>query len=133
MLADWLTSLLSVDKNTIIVIGLLCGGGTWMLRGQLYNPMLGFAIHPMMTIVSVLVYAMLQAGGLIDPEKMSDWIKGVMAATMAGNGIGIAIGMVFLAFLGDKTAAVETDLMRRNATKAPVKRTARRNFREGLR
>jgi hypothetical protein len=132
MLADWLSSLFAIDKSTIVVIATLCGAGTWILRGQLYNPLLGFAIHPLLTILCVVLYALMQASGLIDPFILTDWIKGIMAATMAGHGIGIAVGMLILVLMGDKAEAVETTLGKRQG-KEPVRRTVRRDFRESLR
>ena len=136
MLADWLTSLLSVERSTIIIIASFCGIGTWVLRGQLSNPMLGFAIHPLLTALSVSIFAMMQASGLIEPMILTDQIKGIIAATIAGHGIGIAIGMVILLTMNDKAEATENDLTKRQAklnAKGQVQRKVRRNFQESLR
>ena len=133
MVANWLSSLLAIDKSTIVLIGFICGAGTWILRGQLYNPLLGFAIHPLLTTLCVALFALFQICGLIDPLVLADWLKGIMAATMAGHGIGIAVGMLILAVMSDKAEAVESDLTRRQGKKMVLPRTVRRNFREGLR
>lgn len=136
MSADWLASLMSIERSTVIVLATLCGAGTWILRGQLYNQMLGFVIHPVLTAFTVFIFALLQACGLIEPMILTDQIKGIMAATMLSHGIGLAFGMLVLLLLNDKAAAVENDLTRRQAKlgdKAPVSRKVRRDFRESLR
>ena len=133
MLADWLSSLLSIDSSTVVWIGTFCAAGTWILRGQLSNPMLGFVIQPLLTALSVVIFALMQASGLIEQTILSDKIKGIMAATMAGHGIGIAVGMLILILVSEKGENLETELTKRAKPAAPSRRVPRRNFRESLR
>ena len=84
----------------------------------------------------MFIFALMQASGLIEQTILSDKIKGIMAATMAGHGIGIAVGMMILLLLTDKAEAIEGDLTKRQAKVAPrgpVQRKVRRDFRESLR
>jgi hypothetical protein len=113
MLADWLSALFSIERGAIAAIAFICGAGTWILRGQLYNPMLGFAIHPLLTLLCVVIFALLRVGGLIEPMILTDCIKGVLVSTMMGHGIGLALGMLVLLMINDKSQTTETDLMRR--------------------
>lgn len=141
MTADWLATLFSVDGSTVVVIGTLCGAGTWVLRNQLFNPLLGFAIQPLLTMVSVSIFALLQASGLIEPMILTDKIKGIMAATMIGHGIGLAVGLLVLVMMSEKAVEGETTLTERQkrltdrdqGKSAPVQRMVRRNYRESLR
>ena len=133
MTSAWLASLLSVDHSTFVIIAFLCGLGTWVLKPQLPNPLLSLVVQPLLTMLTLCIYALIQAFGLIDPTILTDWIKGLMASTMVGHGIGISLGMLIIAIMGEKAEAVESELLRRQGNGRPAKRTVRRNFRESLR
>ena len=136
MLANWLSSLLSVDKGTVIAIATLCVLGALVLRTQLEDPMIAFAFQPLLTLIGVIIYAVMQAAGVIQPIIMTDWIKGILVAAMMGNGLGIGLVLLGAALLLEKASSVETALTRKQAagaTTAMPKRVARRSPREALR
>ena len=133
MLANWISTLLAIDKSTVVAIGALCMLGALVLRTQLEDPMIAFAFQPVLMIISVILYAILQATGAIQPIIMTDWIKGIMVSAMIGNGVGIGLVLLGSALLLEKAATIETELTRKQAPASIPKRTPRRSPREALR
>lgn len=114
-MAQLLSSLLSVEFNTVLIIFCLCTLGSLVLKTQLDDPMISFAFQPVLAFLSVLVYAGLTAGSFIEPLITTEWIKGIMVSSTVGNGVGIGLILLCVAKFGERTEKMETDLTTRQA------------------
>jgi hypothetical protein len=112
-MAQLLASLLSVDFNTALIIFALCTVGSLVLRTQIDDPFISFAFQPVLAFLSVLVFAGLEAGGMIEPFITSDWIKGILVASTVGIGVGIGLILFGVAKFEQRTDKIETALTRR--------------------
>ena len=125
-MAQLFASLLSVDFNTVLIIFCLCTLGSLVLKTQLEDPMISFAFQPILAFLSVLVYAGLQAGSVIEPLITIEWIKGILVSSTVGIGVGIGLILMCIAKFGERSDKIETTLTRRNTpTEAPPMRTKR--------
>ena len=129
-MAQLLASLFSVDFNTVLIIFALCTVGSLVLRTQLEDPMISFGIQPVLALLSVLIYAGLSAGGIIEPIITTDWIKGILVSSTMGIGIGIGLIMLCVAKFEARSDDIETALTKRqtqtrDATPVRQKRTVR--------
>lgn len=112
-MAQLLASLFSIDINTVLIIFVLCTGGSLVIKSQLEDPMISFAFQPVLALLSVLIYAGLAAGSIIEPLIITDWIKGIMVAAMVGNAAGIGLILLLVALFSERNDNRETELLQR--------------------
>lgn len=79
-----LVGMVDVGTTTLVVIGLMCAASVWVIRNHLANALTGLIAFPLMFGLALAANYGLQAFGVFDPKKMSDWMICSISAVTIG-------------------------------------------------
>lgn len=97
-LTQHIQNILAIDGSSLIVMAVLCGAASYVLKEYLTNPIMVIFVFPILLLFSVLAQYLFIYLELYPTKKLDQWLMWTIMSSILGAiaGIGLVAGISVL-------------------------------------